>query len=143
MKRHLAIAALALVIAHHARAITPVPTVHGKGGWNRDSYVVMVSSLEHLRAVRWNEKENVPLPVPKAIAAAHAALKTMVGESHVHFVTHEVKLTKENGDWFYVVSFSSDHPSTAWRSGEDLFPAVLPFIVYLDGAVGRPEKALR
>lgn len=141
MKKHLAIASLTLLFASQANATSPVSATYGTGQWKGDSYGVAVASAKHLKAVRWNpEKEMAPLSVPSAVASARASLKKMVGDVHIHFACDEVKINQENGYWFYVVRFSSDHPSHATKGEVGIFPAILPFIVYLDGSVEPPYK---
>ncbi len=142
MKKILGTAALALLCLGQASALEPISAIHGSGRWKGEIYAVSPSFSYHL-AVQWNPETDVaPLAVPKAIAAARAELKKMVGDAQAHFACVEVKIAMENGYWFYVVMFYSEHPLVATMGKVGIIPASLPFIVHLDGTVEPPFKKL-
>jgi hypothetical protein len=49
-----------------------------------------------------------------------------------------LKLSQENGFWFYVVHFYSEDLRVARKGDVGVFPAILPFIVYLNGQSESP-----
>ncbi len=145
----LRVSVLLAIFASEALALSPI--IRGwSGQWKDATYFVSARSGEHLRAVSWDpEKEDAPLSVKRAIAIARVALKKIVADAEAHFACEEVLIVDDsgrNGPWHYVIRFGSDHPSMVKTeivgpNGEvGIYPAIFPFVVYLDGTVESPEK---
>jgi hypothetical protein len=140
MKRLIYFACLSFVCVESARATTPDPGVFGRGQWKDEAYAVKPAST-HISSGRWDpEKGITPLSVPDAVSKARDGLRKMVGNDHVRFECDEIKLSRSGGMWFYVIVFFSRDPKIITKGSVGVFPAILPFIVYLDGVVEFPHK---
>jgi hypothetical protein len=121
-------------------ALEPIQATYS-GQLKDERFGVSPSSVDHLRARSWNpEKEEVPLSARAAVTAARTSLKKMFGASEAYFGCREVALHRDNGDWHYVVMFESDHKSLIKEDKIGIYPAIIPFVVYLDGFVEVPFK---
>src|SRR5437016_1814338 len=129
MKTYIWISLAGVLFTTKIVALTPVEASAADGQWKGAMYGVWVRSPTHLRAVQWNpEKQEAPLSVRAAITVARGALKKIVGDAHVHFDCEEVKIrTGPTDDWYYVVTFSSQHPSLATAVEGGISPAIFPF----------------
>jgi hypothetical protein len=136
MKFQRAVLFVVMLASSPLYATAPVSGIYGTGQWQDRIYAVSPSRSD-IVAVKWNpEKEECPLSVPRALAIARASLRKMVGSHADLFRCNELKFAQENGYWFYVVRFYSDDLRVAKKGDVGMFPAILPFIVYLNG---RPE----
>jgi hypothetical protein len=141
---HLALAVALAPLACRATDVTPVLSVE-IGDLKGERYEVEVLLARVVRGPKWNpEKSEPPISPKQATDAARRELKMMIGGLEEKFECSRIELRPgsgiggdRNAHWYYCISFREASLASGPREGQ---LAKLPFVVYLDGTVGRPEK---